>query len=84
MNLALALFLTASASGVSGAATEGSGNGAANSAARDAMIAATRAEGRASVTILQPEVIDFDAMKARGERAKLRRDAAGTVWLEFS
>ncbi|WP_379548265.1 hypothetical protein ACFCW2_03655 [Qipengyuania sp. DSG2-2] len=80
MNLALALFLTASASGVSGAAPDGASSGA----ARDAMIAATRAEGRASVTILQPEVIDFDAMKERGERAKLRRDAAGTVWLEFS
>lgn len=72
MNLALAIVLAASASQASDASM------------RDEIMARARSEARASVTILQPEIIDFQAVKERGERARVRRDAAGTLWIEFS
>ena len=60
---------------------------AADATRRDAMIGAARASARAGVTILQPATIDIDAA-ARGEgdraRTTIRRDARGTLWVEFS
>ena len=72
MNLALAIVLAAS------------GSQASDAAMRDEIMARARSDARASVTILQPEIIDFQAVKDRGERARVRRDAAGTLWIEFS
>ena len=72
MNLALAIVLAAS------------GSQASDAAMRDEIMAKARSDARASVTILQPEIIDFQAVKDRGERARVRRDAAGTLWIEFS
>ncbi len=61
-----------------------SGSQASDASMRDEIMARARSDARASVTILQPEIIDFQAVKERGERAKVRRDAAGTLWIEFS
>lgn len=61
-----------------------SGSQASDASMRDEIMARARSDARASVTILQPEIIDFHAVKERGERAKVRRDAAGTLWIEFS
>ena len=72
MNLALAIVLAAS------------GSQASDAAMRDEIMARARSDARASVTILQPEIIDFQAVKDHGERARVRRDAAGTLWIEFS
>ena len=76
MNFAIALVLTTSGPGLALEASD--------AAMRDAILRQSHAQARASVTILQPEMIDFRNLKARGERAKIRRDAFGTIWLEFS
>ncbi|GMN14800.1 hypothetical protein [Altererythrobacter sp. MTPC7] len=76
MTPAFALILVATASqGGDGVVREG------QQSVRESTI---RSEARAAVTILKPEIIDFSEMKGRGERARIRRDADGTVWLEFS
>ena len=76
MTPAFALILAA-------AASQG-GDGVAQDRQQSVRESAIRSEARAAVTILKPEIIDFAEAKGRGERARIRRDADGTVWLEFS
>ena len=60
------------------------GDGAAREGQRSVRESGVRTEARAAVTILKSEIIDFAEAKGRGEGARIRRDADGTVWLEFS
>ena len=57
----------------------------ADDARRDAMIAAVRGSATASVTILAPTTIDIARAEVEGQNAAMvRRDDAGTLWIEFS
>ncbi|WBY17303.1 hypothetical protein PF049_03870 [Erythrobacteraceae bacterium WH01K] len=75
MTPAFALILAAASQG---------GDGVARDGRQSVSESGVRTEARATVTILKPEIIDFAEAKGRGERARIRRDADGTVWLEFS
>ena len=75
MTFAIALALTASGPAMT--------RDVFDSSMRASTLHVARTEARASVTIMQPEAIDFSVLKARGERAKIRRDDRGTTWLEF-